>query len=334
MPASLKKVLIIGTGGTIAGASTSATSAIYESGAIGLDDLIRACPGVESLAELSSRPLLRKDSADMSVDDWRRLAIEAAQAMHDGSINGIVITHGTDTMEETAFFLDLTLPKGKPVVLVGAMRPSTSLSPDGPMNLYDAVTVASAPESADRGVLVTMNGDIFLARHVTKTHTGKLHAFASPSFGPVGQVMHGKTRYDWTPVSPGTSISTRLESSTPAAFPVVAVWHCHADPDHSLAEIQINSGKLDGIVIAGFGDGNIPASYRSLLSQARQKDIVIVRSTRMFGGIVTPDYNQLDSTYELVCSRSLNPQKSRILLMLALMQTKDYRQIQSLFDCY
>lgn len=331
---SLKNILIIGTGGTIAGAASTGTSAIYESGALGVGDLIHACPGVESLARLSFRSLLSKDSADITTQDWRLIACEVLAAIANPSIDAIVITHGTDTLEESAFFLDLTVPRGKPVVLVGAMRPATSLSPDGPMNLYDAIAVAAHSKSAHRGVLVTMNNEIFLARHVTKSHTGKLNSFASTTCGPVGQVIYGKPRYFWMPVNVGAVLSTQTDSIRSMDFPLVAVWHCHADADPSLAEIQINSGKIRGLVVAGFGDGNIPASYRTLLMHARKKGIIIVRSTRVAGGFVTPDYNQLDSTFGLICARSLNPQKARILLMLALMQTEDILEIQALFDCY
>ena len=329
-----KHLLILGTGGTIAGAASSGTSAIYASGTVGVDDLIRACAGVEKLAKLSFRSVLNKDSADMTLRDWQMIATEVTGALADPSIDAVVITHGTDTMEETAFFLDLVIPNGKPVVLVGAMRPSTSLSPDGPMNLFDAVAVAAAGESAQRGVLVVMNNDIFLAWHVTKSHTGKLNTFVSPVCGPVGQVIYGQPRYFWSPNNVGPCFASALNTRDPISFPRVAVWHCHAQADHALADIQIASGDIQGLVIAGFGDGNIPASLRTLLKPARDKGIVIVRSTRVAGGLVTPDYNALDSTYDLVCARSLNPQKARILLMLALMQTRDIPFIQGMFDSY
>lgn len=328
-----KHVLILGTGGTIAGAASSGTSAIYASGTVGVDDLIRACAGVEKLAKLSFRSVLNKDSADMTLHDWQMIATEVTDAIADPSIDAVVITHGTDTMEETAFFLDLVIPNGKPVVLVGAMRPSTSLSPDGPMNLFDAVAVAADGESAHRGVLVVMNNEIFLARHVTKSHTGKLNTFVSPVCGPAGQVIYGQPRYFWPPNPIKPCFATVLNTRDPIRFPRVAVWHCHAQADHALAEIQIASESIQGLVIAGFGDGNIPASLRTLLKPAREKGIVIVRSTRVAGGLVTPDYNALDSTYGLVCARALNPQKARILLMLALMESGDTQAIQSMFDC-
>lgn len=334
LPDSRKRVLILGTGGTIAGAASSGTSAIYASGAVGVDDLVQACDGVEKLAKLSFKSVLSKDSADMTLNDWQLMATEVRNALVDPSIDGIVITHGTDTMEETAFFLDLVIPRGKPVVLVGAMRPSTSLSPDGPMNLFDAVAVAAAPESARRGVMVVMNNEIFLARHVTKSHTGKLNTFISPSCGPVGQVTYGSPRYFWPDDTVAPCFASALDAHDPIPFPLVTVWHCHAEADHSLAEMQIESGKIKGLVMAGFGDGNIPASWRALLKPARAKGIVIVRSTRVAGGLVTPDYNALDSTYGLICARALNPQKARILLMLSLMQTRDISAIQALFDCY
>ena len=329
---SKKHVLILGTGGTIAGAASTGTSAIYASGAIGVDDLIRACSGVEKLAKLSFKSLLSKDSADVTLRDWLLMATEVRAALADPKIDAVVITHGTDTMEESAFFLDLVMPQGKPVVLVGAMRPSTSLSPDGPMNLFDAIAVAAAPESSQRGVLVVMNNEIFLARDVTKSHTGKLNTFTSASSGPVGQVIYGKPNYFWRSDRTGAYFELVLNTYIP--FPLVTVWHCHAEADPTLAQIQIDSGKIKGLVLAGFGDGNIPASWRTLLKPAREKGIVIVRSTRVAAGMITPDYNQLDSTYDLVCAHSLNPQKARILLMLALMQDNDVRRIQSLFDCY
>jgi len=329
-----KHVLILGTGGTIAGAASSGTSAIYASGTVGIDDLIRACVGVEKLAKLSFRSVLNKDSADMTLHDWQLIATEVTDALADPSIDAVVITHGTDTMEETAFFLDLVIPSGKPVVLVGAMRPSTSLSQDGPMNLFDAVAVAAAGESARRGVLVVMNNEIFLARHVTKSHTGKLNTFVSPVCGPAGQVIYGQPRYFWPPDCVRPCFASAINTRDPVPFPRVAVWHCHAQADHTLAEIQIASGALQGLVLAGFGDGNIPASLRTLLTPAREKGIVIVRSTRVAGGLVTPDYNELDSTYGLVCGRSLSPQKARILLMLALMQSRDTKAIQAIFDSY
>lgn len=333
-PDSQKHVLILGTGGTIAGAASSGTSAIYVSGTIGVDHLVQACAGVEKLAKLSFRSVLNKDSADITLHDWQWIATEVTCALADSSIDGVVITHGTDTMEETAFFLDLVIPNGKPVVMVGAMRPSTSLSPDGPMNLFDAVAVAADGKSAERGVLVVMNNDIFLARHVTKSHTGKLNTFVSPVCGPAGQVIYGQPKYFWAPDCVGPCFASVLNTRDPIPFPLVAVWHCHAQADHALADIQIDSGKISGLVIAGFGDGNIPASLRPLLKHARNKGIVVVRSTRVAGGLVTPDYNALDSTYDLIGARALNPQKARILLMLALMQTRDIPSIQGMFDSY
>lgn len=331
--ARLPAILIVGTGGTIAGAAASGTTAIYQSGVLDVETLASACPGIEQLARLSFKSVLNKDSADITQEDWGRIITVVRQTINDPSIDGVVITHGTDTLEETAFLLDLVIPVGKPVVLVGAMRPATSISPDGPMNLYDAVTVAGCSASAGRGVLVVMNNEIHMARHVTKTNTSRLDTFASPSFAAVGTVSSGAVRYAWGAAETVTQAGLPFEWSG-TKLPEVLIWYGHADSNGSLVDILLNSGRLQGIVIAGMGDGNIPASLRDMLTRARSMGVVVVRSTRVGSGSVTPDYNNLDSTYGLISARALNPQKARILLMLTLTRGNDINEIKRLFDCY
>ncbi len=331
--AMLPSVLIVGTGGTIAGAATSGTTAIYQSGVLDVETLVNNCRGIEKLARLSFSSVLNKDSADINQDDWNRIIAVVLQAINDPSIDGVVITHGTDTLEETAFLLDLVVPAGKPVVLVGAMRPATSLSPDGPMNLYDAVTAAGCPTSAGRGVLVVMNNQIHMARHVTKTNTSRLDTFASPSFAAVGVVSNGTVRYAWGSAETASQAGIPFEWSG-TSLPEVLIWYGHAESSGTLADILLDSGRLQGIVIAGMGDGNIPASLRGMLARARSLGVVVVRSTRVGSGSVTPDYNNLDSTYGLISARALNPQKARILLMLALTRVRDINEIKRLFDRY
>lgn len=330
---SLPDILIIGTGGTIAGAASSGTTAIYQSGVLDVETLAGACPGIEELARLSFRSVINKDSADITQDDWNLIIAAVLHAINDPSIDGVVITHGTDTLEETAFLLDLVVPADKPVVLVGAMRPATSLSADGPMNLYDAVTVAGCPTSAGRGMLVVMNNEIHMARHVTKTNTSRLDTFASPSFAAVGAVSNGTVRYAWGAAETVPQAGLPFEWSG-TKLPEVLIWYGHADSNGSLVDILLDSGRLQGIVIAGMGDGNIPASLRGMLTRARSMGVVVVRSTRVGSGSVTPDYNNLDSTYGLISARALNPQKARILLMLTLTRGNDINEIKRLFDCY
>jgi L-asparaginase len=196
----LPRVIILATGGTIAGAGASADRAGYEAGKIPIDDLIGSIPTVKKIATITGEQIASVGSQDMTIEIWKKLAVRANEIFKKNEADAIVITHGTDTQEETGYFLDLLISSDKPVVLTGSMRPATAISADGPKNLYDAITVAIDPKSKGRGVLVSFNEGIFDSREVMKLSTTKTNAFGSPNTGPVGQAYDGRVEYYQTSV--------------------------------------------------------------------------------------------------------------------------------------
>src|SRR6187397_3384854 len=193
--AQLPRVIILATGGTIAGAGASADRAGYTAGKIPIEDLIGSIPTVKKIASISGEQIASVGSQDMTIDIWKKLAVRANQIFKNNEADAIVVTHGTDTQEETGYFLDLLVASEKPVVLTGSMRPATAISADGPKNLYDAITIAVNPKSKGRGVLVSFNEGIYDAREVMKLSTTKTNAFGSPNTGPVGQAYDGRVEY-------------------------------------------------------------------------------------------------------------------------------------------
>src|SRR5580765_1658763 len=193
--AQLPRVIILATGGTIAGAGASADRAGYTAGKIPIDDLIGGIPSVKKIASITGEQIASVGSQDMTIEIWKKLAVRINEIAKNKEAEGIVVTHGTDTQEETAYFLDLALTTDIPIVLTGSMRPATAISADGPKNLYDAITIAINPKSKGRGVLVSFNEGIFDARDVMKLSTTKTNAFGSPNTGPVGQAYDGKVEY-------------------------------------------------------------------------------------------------------------------------------------------
>src|SRR5678816_4382618 len=192
-------VVILATGGTIAGAAASGTQAAYTSGAVTIDAMIAAVPGIKDMANIKGEQISNVGSQDMSFEIMLKLARRINELVKRSDVDGIVITHGTDTMEETAFFLNLVVKGDKPVVMVGSMRPSTAVSADGPLNLYNAVGVAVDPNARSRGVLVVMNDWIHAAHSLTKTSTTAIQTFMSPLRGLVGVASYGKNDFFTSP---------------------------------------------------------------------------------------------------------------------------------------
>src|SRR5246127_1021373 len=195
----LPHIVILATGGTIAGAAATGTQAGYTSGAVTIDAMLAVVPGIKDLANIKGEQISNVGSQDMSFAIMLTVAKRCNEVLADKSVTGVVITHGTDTMEETAFFLNLVVKSDKPVVLVGSMRPSTAVSADGPLNLYNAVAVAGNPKSKGLGVLVVMNDHIHAAHSLTKTSTTDVQTFLSPLRGLVGVVSYGKSDFYNTP---------------------------------------------------------------------------------------------------------------------------------------
>lgn len=325
---TLPRVTILATGGTIAGAGESATKAAYTAGKVPIDILLSAVPQIHELAKVKGEQIAQIGSQDMSVEVWLKLSKRVNEIFEENSADGIVITHGTDTMEETATFLDLTVLFGKPVVLVGAMRASTAMSQDGNSNLLDAVMVAADPNS--QGVVVAMNGLVFDARDVTKTVTTSTSTFQSRNFGPIGLIYDGKVNYYYESLrNPVKKFDVRKATS----LPQVEIIYGYADASPVTIDALLNT-NVKGIVYAGMGNGNFNDAVGKSLGNASKKGIVVCRSNRAGSGRTTLFNEVDDAALGFVVGDDLNPQKARILLMLSLMETSDRAKIQNNFFEY
>ena len=325
-------IVILATGGTIAGAAATGTQAGYTSGAVGIDTMVAGVPGIRDLAEIKGEQISNVGSQDMSLAIWLKLASRINALTQGNAVDGIVITHGTDTMEETAYFLNLTVKTDKPVVMVGSMRPSTAVSADGPLNLYNGVAVAADPKARGRGVLVVMNDWIHAAHSLTKTSTTAVQTFMSPVRGLVGTVAYGKTDFYTTPSWKHTT-QTEFSVTEATKLPRVDVIFISADSTGDLIDAAAAAGAK-GIVIAGVGNGNMPKACVDAAANAVKKGVVVVRSSRVATGNVGRNVELDDDKLGFIASDELNPQKARILLMLALLKQRPAKELQTLFQTY
>lgn len=326
-----KRVVLLATGGTIAGTAEDARQTTgYRAGALGVGDLLRAVPELSALAEVRAEQIAAIDSKDLTEGVLRRLAQRAQAVLEAPETDGVVITHGTDTMEETAYFLQLTLKTEKPVVLTGAMRPATACSADGPMNLLEAVQLAADEAARGLGVLVVMDDEIHSARDVEKTHTASLAALASPPFGPLGFFAGGRPRLYRAPLRRHTAASPLFLPEPSLPLPRVDILYTHADEDGALVEAAVRAGA-QGLVYAGSGMGSISAGAEPALLLAARQGIAVVRASRTRAGAVVPSLPQWEQA-GFVSGDTLTPEKARILLQLALLRTRDPQEIQRLFD--
>ena len=331
--ADLPSVKILATGGTIAGTAASSTQTTgYKAGDLGIQTLIEAVPAMKDYANVSGEQVVKISSNNMDTKTLLKLAKRVNELLADPKVDAVVITHGTDTLEETAYFLNLTAKCNKPIVLVGAMRPSNALSADGPANLYNAVAVAGDPSAAGKGVMVVMNDRVLGARDVTKTNTTGVETFQSPNAGQLATIHNGKVLWDAAPVTKHTT-QTPFKVDGLDKLPKVGVVYQHAGVEGIQAQALVDA-KYDGIVTAGVGNGNLHKSTFPIIEKAAKDGIAIVRSSRVPTGSTTKDAEVDDAKYGFVSSGSLNPQKARVLLMLALTQTKDPKEIQKIFDQY
>jgi L-asparaginase len=286
----------------------------YTSGQASAKDLIDAVPGIDKLATLSAEQIANIGSQDMNDEVWVTLAKRINELFSQGKADGVVITHGTDTMEETAFFLEQVVASDKPVVLVGSMRPSTAVSADGPANLYDAVKVAGSSEARGRGTLIVLNDTIQESRDATKTNTTSLQTFHSPNAGPAGYVNAADVRF----VEPVTSYPRpRFKAPDKAPLPRVDIIYSHSNMTAEEVADAIKRGAK-GIVLAGVGDGNSSKAVIDALSAAAKQGIVVVRSSRVGSGFTLRNAELNDDQLGFVAALDLNPAKARVLLQLLL----------------
>jgi L-asparaginase len=325
-------VVVLATGGTIAGAAGSDVQAAYTSGKVGVEQLIAAVPQAKKLATLRGEQISNIGSQDMNDEVWLKLGRRVNELAAMPDVTGIVITHGTDTIEETAYFLNLIAKTKKPIVMTAAMRPSTALSADGPLNFYNAVAVAASQEANGRGVLVVINDWIHGAASLTKTSTTAVQTFLSPLRGLIGTVAYGDAEFFRGPVGRNT-LDSEFSLDGVSALPRVDIIEAYENMDGTLIDAAAAAGAK-GIVIAGVGNGNMTQAALAALAEQSKKGIVCVRSSRVVTGRVGRNVEVDDDKLGLIASEDLNPQKARVLLRLALLKQRPLGDIQRIFLDY
>lgn len=323
-------VKILATGGTIAGAGVTSTTTVgYTAAVTPVDKLISNVPELSQVANVSGEQVSQVASESMTMEIWLKLAKRVNQLLDQDDVDGVVITHGTDTLEETACFLNLVVKSDKPVVLVGSMRPGTAMSADGPLNLYRSVILAGSKEAKGKGVMVMLNDTIHSGRDVTKTITDRVDTFKAPEVGPLGFFTGDKPVFYRASLRKHTRHS-EFNVMDLTALPRVDIVYHYAGNAGTMIEAAINAGAK-GIVHAGTGNGSIAKAEYPAVEQALAQGIVVVRSARVGNGIIARNGEANDDKYGFVAADNLNPQKARILLMLALTKTNDVKEIQRMF---
>jgi L-asparaginase len=330
--ADLANIRVLATGGTIAGAQASATNYGYKSGAYDVNSLLKAVPNLDELAVITGEQVANIGSQDMNDEIWLKLARRANAVLAEPGTDGILITHGTDTLEETSYFLSLVTKSDKPVVMVGSMRPATATSADGPGNIYNGIAVATNPGAKGKGTLVVLNDVIHYARNVVKTDTNSVQTFQSVNRGPAGLVKTGKVFW-FEPMDKKLGKASEFTIDGLDKLPRVDIIYAHANMSADLIDAAIANGAR-GLVIAGLGDGNMTTPALASLTRAAKSGVVVVRSTRLPEGLVLRNNEVNDDEKGFVASGEMNPAKSRVLLQLALTKTKDPVAIQRMFYEY
>ena len=320
------RITVLATGGTIAGIAGSAIAKDYVAGQITIEDYLEEVGGLGLGAEFSGRQIANIDSADIGPEVWNALHPAVIEALADDDCDGVIVTHGTDTLEETAFLLDLTLPASKPVVLVGAMRPADAVGYDGLRNFANAVRVASDADAAGRGVLVVMGDRVFGARDVRKVRTRGTDAFRGFPRESVALVTPSSLEWFGAPWRPDAV----AQFDWCDALPEVVILYAHAAMDAAAVERMIGQDAR-GVVVAGVGEGNMPEVVRQELVRQRASGLHVVRASRADEGLV--DREAEDDANGFTAARALNPQKARILLQLLIANgITEPAAIQRVFD--
>jgi L-asparaginase len=335
-PASgaLPKIKILATGGTIAGAQATQADAGYKSGTFSVEDLIRAVPQMTNIAVLSGEQVANIGSQTMNHEVWLKLAARCNELLKQRDVDGIVVTHGTDTLEETGYFLSLVVKSDKPVVLVGSMRPATAISADGPINLYNGVALAGNPAAKGRGALIVINDTIHYARETQKMHSTRMDTFQSPNRGIAGMMNTGKAFfYSAHTVRHTTKSEFSVDGRKVSDLPRVEIVYSHADLGGETIDFLVEKG-VKGLVLCGVGDGNSTDAVIAALERAAKKGVAVVRSSRVGAGVVDRNVEVNDDKLGFIAGMELNAQKARILLMLGLTKTSDVKRLQEYFYQY
>ncbi|WP_248738803.1 asparaginase [Pseudomonas sp. MWU12-2029] len=326
----LANVVVLATGGTIAGAGASAAnSATYQAAKVGIEQLIAGIPELSKLANVRGEQVMQIASESITNENLLQLGRRVSELADSKDVDGIVITHGTDTLEETAYFLNLVEKTDKPIIVVGSMRPGTAMSADGMLNLYNAVAVASSKEAHGKGVLVTMNDEIQSGRDVSKMINIKTEAFKSP-WGPLGMVVEGKSYWFRLPAKRHT-MDSEFDIKNIKSLPDVEIAYSYGNVGDTAYKALAQSGAK-AIIHAGTGNGSVSSSVVPALQALRKDGVQIIRSSHVnAGGFVLRNAEQPDDKYDWVVAHDLNPQKARILAMVALTKTNDSKELQRMF---
>jgi L-asparaginase len=304
-------VVVLGTGGTIAATAARATDYVgYTPAQLGVKHLVQGVSALGGVA-IECEQVAQLDSKDMDHATWRELALRCAIHLARANVSGIVVAHGTDTLEETAWFLQRILGPAKPVVLTGAMRPSGAQESDGPQNLSDAVTVACAPGA--RGVVAMMAGRVHGAREVRKVHPYRVDAFSSGDAGPLGCVEEGQLRC-MRPWPEGEALGVHRLPSAPDAWPWVEIVASHAGA-RPAGVLSLCDAGVQGIVVAATGNGTVHRELEAALHTAQARGVKVLRSTRCRDGRVVGT----SGSHPFESAGDLTPEKARVELMLALL---------------
>jgi glutamin-(asparagin-)ase len=326
---ALPNVVILATGGTIAGAGASAVnSATYAAAKVGVEKLIAGLPELSKVANVRGEQVFQVASESLTNDNLLTLAKRVSALSKQSDVDGIVITHGTDTLEETAYFLTLTVHTNKPIIVVGSMRPGTALSADGALNLYNAVNVAGSKDAMGKGVLVTMNDNIDSGRDVSKNVNIKTNAFSS-QWGPLGMIVEGKNYWFRAPVKRHT-MNSEFDIDSITALPPVEIAMGYEGVS-SVAIDAIAKSGAKALIHGGTGNGSVADRIVPNLQKARSDGVIVIRSARVPDGFVIRNAEQPDDKYDWVVAHDLRPQKARILAMVALTKTNNTKELQRIF---
>ncbi|MDR1933990.1 MAG: type II asparaginase [Candidatus Accumulibacter sp.] len=326
-------VVILATGGTIAGAGADVTnSASYQSAKVAVDQLILSVPQLANIAKVRGEQVFQIGSESFRNDNLIILGKRISALVKQDDVDGIVITHGTDTTEETAYFLNLVVKTEKPIVVVASMRPGTAMSADGMLNLYSAVSVAGSKDARGRGTFVVLNDEINSGRDVSKMINIRPEAFKSP-WGALGMVVEGKN-YWFRKLDKRHTVNSEFDIDKIDALPLVEIAYAGGNVNDTAYRAFANAGAK-AIIHAGPGNGSVAATLVPVLQELRGKGLHIIRSTHVnAGGFVLRNGEQPDDKYDWIVAHDLNPQKARILASVALTVTNDSKELQRIFMEY
>lgn len=325
-----KKIVIVATGGTIAGTGKPGKTINYQAGDICVDEIMQSIPMIDQLADLETIQLMNVDSNEMNEQRWILLANTLNEIASREDVDGMVVTHGTDTLDETAYFLNLVCHTNKPIVITGAMRPATATSADGPFNLYQAICLALNESAYGQGVLCIFSNTIYSSRDVQKINNLKIDAFGQKTFGCLG-FMRDEVAYFYTKSNKLHTAQSIFSLNALNTFPKVAIAYYYAGADVELLEFLAK--KHQGIVVVGTGSGNYSMEWLKKMQELSEQGTVFVRTSRVSDGIVFED-PIFDPNNQWIPANTLSCQKARILLMLALSMTTDINRIKNIFKQY